>query len=155
MAMSRAIKEAREIRKKQSMASHQHEKNGMDLAKEDVREISSKILQTMAIMFSGEKITDVLAEALKATRSAKVTDADGNTKVIEVPDHKTRLDANRLILSYTVGMPVQREEKVNYNFDMSDLNSDELIEQLSKSPAMLSKVEAMIQEAKNKSALEA
>ena len=149
--MNRAIEEAREKRKNQSMASHQHEKNGMDLAKEDVREMSAKLLQTMAIMFSGEKITSVLDEALKATRSAKVTDADGKTKVIEVPDHKIRIDANRLILSYTVGMPVQREEKVNYNFDMNDLNPAQLIEQLASSPAMLTKVEEMVKEARARS----
>ena len=58
------------------------------------------------------------------------------------------------MMSYTIGIPVQRQEQVNINLDMNDLNPAELIEKLSESPAMIIKLEEMLAEAKSKAALD-
>lgn len=148
--MNNPLKEARDRRRNQSNSSHQHEKNGLDMAKEDVRSLTAKLLHTLAMRFSGDDIVNMLEKALSATKVAKIKNEEGKTEDVDVPDFRTRLDAVRLILSYTAGTPVQREERVNYNMDMSDLDGPELIELLSQSPAMLQKIKGMIAEAEAK-----
>lgn len=69
----------------------------------------------------------------------------------EVADHRTRIEAAKLCLSYTIGTPVQRQEQVNYNFDMDDLDEDDLIMKLAESPAMRSKILDVIRIAETKS----
>ncbi len=137
------IEDLRKQRKHASISNHMAEHHGHKLAKEDCRSLSVKLINTLVQKFEGDAIPSVLGEAMEATMLNRAGD--------EVPDMRMRLDAVKLALSYIVGTPMQRTENVNYNMDMSDLNSKQLIEQLAKSPAMLDKVEAMIAEARVRS----
>ena len=80
---------------------------------------------------------DDIANCLREMLDAVVVTKGGNTR----PDYRTRERALTLLLNYTVGTPVQRQEQVHYNMDIGELDEDELIEELASSPAMLNKVQ--------------
>lgn len=100
----------------------------------------TQLVETLKEAFSPDDIVQCMEEMLNAEIETK----GGNIR----PDYRTRERAVALWLAYTVGTPVQRQEQVNYNMDMSDLNEDELISKLSQSPAMLTKVQAMLDKAR-------
>lgn len=51
---------------------------------------------------------DAIGETLEALLSAESRGRDGTVQ----PDHRTRLEAAKLILAYTVGQPIQREHRI-------------------------------------------
>jgi hypothetical protein len=69
---------------------------------------------------------DDIVNCLQRMFDAVIVTKGGNTR----PDYRTQERALTLLLNYTVGTPVQRQEQVHYNMDMSDLNEDELITKL-------------------------
>jgi hypothetical protein len=104
------------------------------------------LIQVMRDAVSANQISEILQDMLHADIVTK----GGNTR----PDYRTRERALTLVMSYTLGTPIQRQEQVNYNMDMNDLNPAELVEKLSESPAMIRKLEEMLAEAKTKAALD-
>lgn len=142
-AMSKdKLAELRERRKNQNKSELQFEQHAHKKDKEDIRHLTSKMMLSMATMLDGDLLPRTIRDGMTATYINKAGD--------EVPDHRVRLDAAKLALSYLVGMPIQRQEQVNYNFDMSELDPAQIVEQLAQSPAMLEKVKAMVMEAEGK-----
>jgi hypothetical protein len=103
----------------------------------------TQLTEALQSAFSLDDVANTLREMLNAV----VVSKGGNTR----PDYRTRERALTLYLNYTIGTPVQRQEQVNYNMDMGDLDEDELIEKLANSPAMLKKVQSMLDAARAKS----
>ena len=107
---------------------------------------ASSVIQALNDAISGKDIAKMLTGML----DANIVTKGGN----ERPDYRTRERALTLLINYTIGTPVQRQQQVNYNMDMNDLNPAELVEKLSESPAMIRKLEEMLAEAKAKAALD-
>lgn len=86
-----------------------------------------------------ERLAEVIAAALGATT---VTRAG----VIE-PDTRSRLEAAKILLSYSVGTPVTRSEVLSVNLDAD--SSIGLAERLANSPALLKSLKALISKVEN------
>ena len=139
--MSNALKAARERQLAKTKKQRQEERDALQLEIDDVRGAGPSIVEAMANECSSEEVAKVIGRAMRATTTLK----DGTIK----QDHRTQLDAAKLSLAYSVGTPVQRQEQVNLNLDMNDLNPAELIDKLSESPAMRGKLREMLAEADN------
>lgn len=136
------IKESVATNLKRPLSERKEERIEAAAGRTSMKHISASLVDTLCKRFSGEQIADKISELMDATsvnRAGEVSE-----------DYKTQESAVKLLLAYTVGTPVQRQEQVNYNMDMADLKDGELIEKLASSPAMLSKVEAMVSEARTK-----
>lgn len=122
--------------KKKHGSTRGKEKRAMQAARSDMRRTSQLLLETLAASFTDEQVKATMKEML----NAEVVTRGGSIR----PDYRTRLEAMKMYFAYIVGTPIQRQEQVNYNLDINDLEEDELIETLSKSPAMRKKVGDML-----------
>lgn len=79
----------------------------------------------------GEEVPDSrIAKAISEALAADQIGRDGTRS----PDHKTRLQAASLALSYRHGLPLRREESLTVNI-ASD-GDDQLADRLARSPAL-------------------
>lgn len=93
---------------------------------------------------------DKIRQTLEGMLSAEIVSQGGRTR----PDYRTRESAVKLLLAYTVGTPVQRQEQVNYNMDMGDLPKEELLQKLAESPSTREMLQSMLDRANDMAALE-
>jgi hypothetical protein len=87
----------------------------------------------------GQALQEVLGAEVPDSRIAKaisegLTADQMNKDGTRSPDHKTRLQAASLALSYRHGLPLRREESLTVNIT-SD-GDDQLAERLARSPAL-------------------
>ena len=79
--------------------------------------IGVRLLTTLTKELPPEKVAQVIAELMEASTTIRT----GSDSSAQVPDHRTRLAAVQLYLSYNLGMPVQRtitkEEKVESDIE--------------------------------------
>lgn len=94
----------------------------------------AETLSAIARVVTPEQIARALAEALSATIK---------TKTGEIPDYRTRLEAARIFLNYTVGLPVQRVETSDVTAGGS---SAEVLERLLTNPAACQTLERVLAE---------
>lgn len=64
---------------------------------------------------------DDIANCIERMFDAVIVTKGGNIR----PDYRTQERAVTLLLNYTVGTPVQRQEQVHYNMDMGELDEEE------------------------------
>ena len=91
----------------------------------DPSAISSRLSSLLAERFPPEVIANKLNEMLKAVTVLK----DGREK----PDLRSREAGLKLLLNYSIGLPIQRTETVTVNVDTS---MEALQEQVNMSPAL-------------------
>ncbi len=72
----------------------------------------------------------VIAKAIAAGLVAETTTKAG----VKIVDHRSRLEAAKLALSYRVGLPIQRTENVTVALDAD--SSLDIDERLARSPAL-------------------
>lgn len=131
---------AKDKQKAKSKIVRRQEREAMKAARVDLKQTSKLLLEAMAQAFPPEKIQ----EHLKELATASIITKGGN----ERPDYRTRMEALKMIYSYSVGTPIQRQEQVNYNLDVNDMSEKELVDLLSRSPSMMKKVQDIFDEAK-------
>jgi hypothetical protein len=85
------------------MAGRPREKELLALAG-DTRNISVRLLTTLANEVPPERVARAIADLMEASNIVRT----GSDTSATVPDHRTRLAAVQLYLSYNLGMPVQR-----------------------------------------------
>jgi hypothetical protein len=95
---------------------------------------AARLAHELAQAVTGEQISLVLRQALSATTTTRAGTVE--------PDHKIRIEASRLLLAYSLGLPVQRTETVTVALD-ADANAG-LHERLAKSPALRSALQAAL-----------
>lgn len=129
----------------------------LDMAKSDMKEQSSVGSEKMALATPGR----LNAELMKAlvtrfpperviAHLERLMTATAVTKAgREIPDCRTQLAAIQLLLSYTVGKPVERQEIINVNVDPkgADAGNEEMKERLRQSPATRKALRAVLEEA--------
>ena len=84
---------------------------------------NNSLAESLATELPDEQIAIAIRDALTATQTTR-------SGTVE-PDHKTRLQAATLALSYRVGLPVQRQEVITAN--LSD-NDAAILERVKNSP---------------------
>lgn len=97
--------------------------------------ISAKLVEHLAQRFPPELIAQKIDDLLKAQHMTK----GGNL----IDDNRAREAAIKMLLSYIVGLPVQRVENVNY-----DVPEHEALEKLISTPAGIEMMERMLNQAK-------
>jgi hypothetical protein len=98
-------------------------------------DLSTKVIEALAKKFGPKAIVDKISECLEATKTMAIGGLP-----YEIADHKTQLDALKLLLLYQVGAPVARSEVVTHNVDtMQSLEA-----KLHKSPALRRAVDRML-----------
>jgi PhoPQ-activated pathogenicity-related protein len=125
--------------KSKPVSKRRAQKKGVIEARMDARRLTEILIASLATSFPADKIVEAMNGMFNAVHVTKGGD--------ERPDYRTRLEATKLYFAYIVGTPVKRQEQVNYNLDIQDLSEDELIDTLSKSPAMRKKMAVMLQNA--------
>lgn len=96
-----------------------------------------RLAEGIAAGIDPSQIVTALREALSATATTR-------SGAVE-PDHRTRLDASRLILSYALGTPIQRSENVTVNLEAESAVG--LADRLRSSPALRDALRAALAEA--------
>jgi hypothetical protein len=66
--------------------------------------IGVRLLSTLATEVPPERVARAIADLMEASSIVRT----GSDSSVTVPDHRTRLAAVQLYLSYNLGMPVQR-----------------------------------------------
>ncbi len=82
-----------------------------------------------------------IARAIAAALVAETVTKAG----VKIVDHRSRLEAARLALSYRIGLPVQRTETVNVNLDADSAAG--IQDRLEKSPALREQLRRTLAEA--------
>jgi hypothetical protein len=99
---------------------------------------SARLLaEGLAAGIDSSQIVAALREALSATSTTR-------SGVVE-PDHRTRLDASKVILSYALGTPIQRSENVTVNLESESAVG--LADRLRSSPALRDSLRRALAEA--------
>lgn len=95
--------------------------------------ISKRLASQLAESFPPETIVEKLKELLNAQMVTK----GGQVR----PDTRTQESAMKLLLSYTIGLPVQRSENITVNVTPS---SEDIQAQIAGSPALRAELAEMI-----------
>lgn len=106
---------------------------------------AQRLAAELAAGVAPEQVLHTLRQALAADTVAR----DGSRQ----PDHRARLDAAKLLLSYTVGLPIQRTESIAVNLDADSALG--LKERLRNSPALRESMRKMLADAEGGNAIEA
>lgn len=97
--------------------------------------LPGKVLaEAIAVAAPPERIAEVLSQALAAT----ITTRAGTVE----PDTRSRLQAAAILLSYSVGTPIQRSEVLSVNLDAD--SSVGLKERLANSPALKKSLQSIL-----------
>lgn len=100
-----------------------------------------EIAAALEIELPAAQIARAIGEALSATTVTKAG--------VAIPDHRTRMQAAELGLSYLVGRPTARTEAININLDADAAMGIE--ERLAKSPALREQLRRSLAAADEKS----
>ena len=95
----------------------------------------------LAAVIDREAPNTRIVAALAAALSADLVARDGTRQ----PDHRTRLDAAKVLLAYTVGTPITRSEIISV--DASADSAAGLQDRLRKSPSLVAKLKMEIERA--------
>ena len=96
--------------------------------------------QELQRVLAGEVPDSRIAKAISEGLQATTTTRAGTTE----PDHRTRLQAATLALSYRHGLPLRREESLTLN--LTAANPDDLRARLARSPALRRSLAKMLAE---------
>tara|TARA_R110000772_G_scaffold143235_3_gene252769 strand:+ start:871 stop:1500 length:630 start_codon:yes stop_codon:yes gene_type:complete len=81
------------------------------VSKPSATNVSTRLQQMLEDEFDFSEISEMIRELTAATRVVAIgKDDEGNTEYEEVIDYQTREKGLKLLLSYLVGQPVQRQE---------------------------------------------
>lgn len=106
---------------------------------------SQRLAAELAAGVSPEQVLHTIHQAMSADTVAR----DGSRQ----PDHRTRLDAAKVLLAYAVGTPVARSESVSVSVD-ADSTAD-LSERLRHSPALRALFRKILDSAEGPPAIDA
>lgn len=132
------IEEAVNDEKASSKKLTRHQRQARRFELSNPSNVSKRLCSLIAERFPPELICDKLEELLEATITAK----DGSSK----PDNRARESACKILLAYSVGLPVQRSEHVEVRLDAT---AGEVQEQLRQSPALRSQLQRMLGQAED------
>jgi hypothetical protein len=107
---------------------------------------ASEIIASLGRLVTADDIASAIHGALKAEVTTWETGEDGKKIPTKGPDHKLRLEAGKVALSYLVGMPVQRQEIIT-----KEVKSDkEAMDALLASPAARDALRKKLDEAESR-----
>jgi hypothetical protein len=104
--------------------------------------VSPSAVTRMKALIPADTVMAVVSGMLHATRWVGIGEA-----AQEVPDWRTREAGVKIFLSYTEGLPVQRQEIITH-----DMGSGDLMARAEKSPALVRQIERMLELLKAKQA---
>ena len=118
--------------RKRTAAQEQHLQVRVTQSFDQPANVTKELVSYLAERFPPDLIAGKIEELLHATHKTR----GGN----DIPDNRAREAAVKLLISYLVGLPIQRTENVNINIDsMEDLQS-----RMKSSPAVQAALNGLI-----------
>lgn len=146
-AIKKATKPATKNPAKPEVSLARAHKNELEQVRAELsaRRVDGEIIDELARRFPASALADKLESIMSATTPPILT-RDGD--VVSRPDYPTRLRAIDLTLAYLVGRPIERTMSIRAEKPQTP---DALLEEATKSPAMLDMLLEALSAAKAKS----